>query len=175
MLITEAYREQNRLLHESNEHYGNGGWHHRQSVRSLASWGRLAILDYGAGKRTLERSLGPAYRVTSYDPAFPEIAATPEPHPVVVAGDMLEHVEPEHLDAVLADLWRVTIGKALFVIHCAAAKKTLPDGRNTHLVQESPDWWSQKLQRSGFRICQRTDDGGKPAKATMMIVERAIQ
>ena len=93
-LITDAYREQNRALHASNEHYGTSGKAWAPEVRVLADWGRKAILDFGCGKATLARRLGPAYRVTSYDPCIEGLDATPEPHPVVVCGDVLEHVEP---------------------------------------------------------------------------------
>ncbi|HKV00430.1 MAG TPA: hypothetical protein VJR58_34335 [Vineibacter sp.] len=38
-LITDAYREQNRALHASNEHYGTSGKTWAPKVRSLADWG----------------------------------------------------------------------------------------------------------------------------------------
>jgi hypothetical protein len=32
-----------------------------------------------------------------------------------------------------------------FRIACYPAKKHLPDGRNAHLIIESPDWWRTKI------------------------------
>jgi hypothetical protein len=32
-----------------------------------------------------------------------------------------------------------------FRIACYPAKKHLPDGRNAHLIVESPDWWRKQL------------------------------
>lgn len=152
MLITEQYREQNRALHAARADYGTSGQRYAAEVRPLADWGRKAILDFGAGKCTLAARLGPAYRVTNYDPCVEGLDATPEPHPVVTCTDVLEHVEPGCLDAVLADLRRVTQEVGLLVVHLTAAKKTLPDGRNAHLIQQPALWWQDKLIAAGFSI-----------------------
>ncbi len=151
-LITDAYRTQNRALHASNEHYGTSGKAWAPRVRELSDWGRKAVLDFGCGKATLARRLGPAYRVTNYDPCIEGLDATPEPHPVVVCGDVLEHVEPDCLDAVLAELRRVTQDVGLFVVHLSAARKTLPDGRNAHLIQQPAAWWADRIRTAGFGI-----------------------
>ena len=34
-----------------------------------------------------------------------------------------------------------------FVIHTGPAAKTLPDGRNTHLIQQNAVWWRNMLGR----------------------------
>lgn len=152
MLITETYRDQNRALHAARPDYGTSGKHWAPQVRPLADWGRRAILDFGCGKATLAARLGPAYRVTSYDPCIAGLDATPGPHPVVVCGDVLEHVEPDCLDAVLAELRRVTQDVGLLVVHLTAAKKTLPDGRNAHLIQQPAAWWQARIAGAGFAI-----------------------
>lgn len=175
MLISEEYRELNRQLHQTNDAYGVSGHKWRQKVRELSSWGRQPILDYGCGKASLAKSLGPAYMVTNYDPAIEGLDTSPEPHPVVVAGDMLEHIEPDCLTAVLADLWRVTSNKALFVVHLGPAKKTLPDGRNTHLIQKPPGWWQQTITDAGFRILETGLDRKDDPREVSFVVERAYQ
>lgn len=152
MLITDAYRAQNAALHVSRPDYGTSGQRYAQQVRELSDWGRKSVLDFGAGKCTLRNRLGPAYQVTCYDPCIEGLDATPAPHPVVVCTDVLEHVEPECLDAVLAELNRVTQEVGLFVVHLTAAKKTLPDGRNAHLIQKPADWWREKIAEAGFSI-----------------------
>lgn len=156
MQITDAYREQNRALHASNEHYGTSGKVWAPKVRLLADWGRKAILDFGCGKATLACRLGPAYQVTNYDPCIEGLDVTPAPHPVVVCGDVLEHVEPACLGGVLAELRRVTQEVGLFVVHLTAAKKTLPDGRNAHLIQQPAGWWSDRITTAGFGIETQT-------------------
>lgn len=155
MLITESYIEQNRLLHASGVGYGTSGKLRAPGVRQLSDWGRKRILDYGCGAQTLAERLGPAYQVTAYDPAIEGLDAPPEPHPVVACTDVLEHIEPNCLDAVLADLRRVTQEVGLFVVHLTAAKKFLSDGRNCHLIQKPTDWWHVKIVDAGFVIEQQ--------------------
>lgn len=159
-LITEAYREQNAELHKTRTDYGSNGHRQAQQIRELArAMETRDILDYGSGKGTLADALYD-FDVTNYDPAFPELAKAPEPADLVVCGDVLEHIEPECLDAVLDDLARVT-NKVLFAtIATRPAKKTLPDGRNAHLIQEDLTWWLPKLW-SRFTIGSVHNMGGE--------------
>ena len=80
-----------------------------------------------------------------YDPALDAISASPEPAELVVCIDVLEHVEPEHLDAVLDDLARVVQGLGFFSIASYAAQRVLADGRNAHLIQQPMEWWLPRL------------------------------
>lgn len=59
--------------------------------------------------------------------------------------DVLEHIEPDCLDAVLDDMRRCTLNGIFLTIHCFPAGKTLPDGRNAHLIQQPTHWWLPKL------------------------------
>jgi len=143
-LISEYYRDQNAELHKLRPDYGSNGHRHAPQIRELAGAMQAeSILDYGCGKGTLSDAMDGL--VKNYDPAFPEWSETPEPADLVVCGDVLEHIEPECLDAVLDDLARVT-KKCLFAtIAMRPAAKTLPDGRNTHLIQQDLKWWLPKL------------------------------
>jgi hypothetical protein len=128
-------------------------------VRDLAkSLPATTILDYGAGKRTLERALG--FGIANYDPAIEEISAPPDPADLVVCTDVLEHIEPECLDAILDDLRRLTVRAVLLSVATRPAKKTLADGRNAHLIQEPTEWWLPKLW-SRWKIQQFADMGGE--------------
>jgi hypothetical protein len=105
------------------------------------------LSDYGAGKKNLQRALEPAgisidYR--PYDPAFPEYG-DPQEADMVCCIDVLEHIEPACLDAVLDDLARIMPGLGFFSVHTGAAGKTLSDGRNAHLIQEPARWWLPRL------------------------------
>lgn len=104
-----------------------------------------SILDYGAGKQTLAKSLS-TLPVTSYDPAIEKISEKPEgKFDLVVCTDVMEHIEPDYLDAVLDDLRRYT-GKMVFLnVATRPAVKSLPDGRNAHLIVEDYRWWWPKL------------------------------
>jgi hypothetical protein len=144
-LISEPYRELNRQLHGSSEAYGASGHRWARLVRQLVDRYRLAdVLDYGCGKQTLARAL-PGLVVRGYDPAFEALSAPPEPAELVVCGDVLEHVEPEHLDAVLDDLARCVRRLGLFVVATRPARKVLADGRNAHLVLLSASEWLERL------------------------------
>lgn len=143
-LISDSYRLLNRSLHEINLFYGVGGAKHAPTVKKLAaSLSTTSVLDYGAGKGMLAAEID--FPIWEYDPAIPGKDALPRPADLVVCTDVLEHIEPEHLGAVLCDLRRVTKRLGYFVIHTKAAGKTLPDGRNTHLIQQNEAWWRKHL------------------------------
>ena len=103
------------------------------------------LLDYGAGKCRLKDALKEEVKYTAYEPSNELWASTPGPTEFVACIDVLEHIEPELLDNVLDDLQRVTMKYGLFTIHTGPAVKVLPDGRNAHLIIESPDWWRTKI------------------------------
>ena len=110
------------------------------------------------------------FRYFPFDPAFPEYGQ-PQEAELVCCIDVLEHVEPFYLDAVLIDLRKITTGHGFFTIHTGPAIKTLPDGRNAHLIQKPASWWlpklcdhfeTQHLQQSpgGFWIVVSPKSGG---------------
>lgn len=171
MLISEEYRKLNSQLHESNGGYGTSGHKWKVPVIGLAeAVGADTILDYGCGKQTLKQAIesdrdivSPTANnltVTGYDPAIPALSAAPEPHDMVVCGDVLEHIEPECLDAVLKDLWRVTRKLGLFIVATRPAKKMLADGRNAHLIQQPMSWWVEKMSEH-FVVLDAKDMGGE--------------
>jgi hypothetical protein len=120
--------------------------------------GSRDVLDYGCGQRTLERELG--FQIKNYDPCIPGLDDAPLPADIVACTDVLEHIEPGCLDAVLDDLQRVTRKIGFFVIATRPAKKVLPDGRNAHLIQEGVHWWLPKLE-SRFAILQVKEMSGE--------------
>lgn len=145
--ISEAYREQNRQLHETNSSYGDGlsSSYWFPLIEGIAKQlDAAAVLDYGCGKGALARQV-PSLLVIGYDPAIPGLDQTPEPTDLVVCNDVLEHIEPECLDAVLDELQRLAIKGVFLSVNMMPAAKKLPDGRNAHLIQESADWWLPKL------------------------------
>ena len=151
MKITPEYLEQNRRLHEKG-YYGLRGERWAPTILNVCNTaGSRDVLDYGCGQRTLERALG--FPIRNYDPAIPGLDAPPEPAQIVACTDVLEHIEPECLDDVLDDLRRVTRGIGFYVIATGPANKTLPDGRNAHLIQEPLGWWLPKLEQR-FRVSQ---------------------
>lgn len=150
-LTTDEYRGQLTQLHLSRT-WGADGAKHTAAVQDLiAEFSPATILDYGCGENRLAESLKPI-RVSGYDPGIPERAKMPKPCDLVVCTDVLEHVEPEKLDAVLDHLYRITGRVGYFVISTKPANAVLPDGRNAHLSVHPADWWRQKLAAQGWRL-----------------------
>lgn len=156
-LISPDYAAQQRELHSRPQGYGGKGSKWADTVAVIA--GRLkasSILDYGCGQGSLARTLRDKYgdiiRVDEYDPAIKGKTALPLFADLVVCTDVLEHIEPERLDSVLAHL-RMLAKKAVFVVIATReANKTLADGRNAHLIVENDEWWTTRLEASGFQI-----------------------
>ena len=143
-LISPEYLEQQQKLHERPD-YGAGYADVHKYItpiieRMVNQWQVPHLLDYGCGKGALFRNINPDHkmRLQAYDPAIPECSEAPAPAPMVACLDVLEHVEPEHLEDVLDDLERVTERVGVFSVHTGPAAKTLADGRNAHLIQMPP-------------------------------------
>lgn len=149
MLISESYREQNRLLHETHAGYGAGGAKWAPYIARLMREEHYeTALDYGCGKGLLaDEMLRLGLKVEEYDPAIPGKDAEPQPADLVICTDVLEHIEPVHLGAFIRDLRRVARRKLFFNVATRPAAKTLPDGRNAHLIVRPADWWRKRLSR----------------------------
>lgn len=150
-LISAEYRDLNAKMHRECMTYGIGGGRHAERVIKMVeaiqkTQGRFpSILDYGCGRGYLAKAL--PWAIWEYDPAIPEKAEPPRAADLVLCTDVLEHIEPEKLDYVLDDLRRCTKAVGFFWIHTGAATKTLPDGRNTHLIQKPRQWWAKRIKK----------------------------
>jgi hypothetical protein len=143
--ISQEYAKQNRILHHLNPTYGVSAVRHKDTIKKLYEvTGSKSLLDYGCGKGLLAKSLD--FPIWEYDPAIPGKDNPPRPADIVVCIDVLEHIEPEYLTAVLTDLARCVVKVGYFVISTQKSIKTLPDGRNTHLIVEGKNWWQKTLQ-----------------------------
>lgn len=154
MLISEEYKQQQKQMHKEMPHYGTSSHQHAGIISHMINTLNVTeVLDYGCGKGTLGKAIRPNHGVKlyQYDPGIDGLDDEPEPTEMVVCTDVLEHIEPESLDAVLDDLKRVTKRVGFFAIHTGPAMKVLPDGRNAHLIQKSYKWWLPKIWRR-FRL-----------------------
>lgn len=146
VLVSDGYRALNQQLHETHPEYGIGGQQHVEAVLKICEGIKTtSVLDYGCGKGTLARGL--PFPIWEYDPAIPGKDMEPRAADLVVCTDVLEHIEPDKLADVLGNLKALVKKVGYFVISTRAAKKTLPDGRNAHLIQQKPDWWQKQLSK----------------------------
>lgn len=109
----------------------------------------VSILDYGCSRRRLRHSLPASFwtRLAEYDPGVAGCEDSPMPADFVVCTDVLEHVEPACLEAVLDDLKRVTLHTLLLSVSTKPSDMTLPDGTPQHKIVELAEWWQEKLKR----------------------------
>ena len=163
MTISAEYLAQQKLLHQ-NPNYGVASLQYAPLVIEVADKIKAkSISDYGAGKCNLRKKLHELGKIEfqyfPYDPAFPEYGP-PKKADLVCCIDVLEHVEPLYLDAVLDDLKQITVKVGLFTVHTGPAIKRLSDGRNAHLIQEPASWWLPPLcKRFEIAHLQRIPDG----------------
>src|SRR5881394_1730573 len=150
MLITEDYRRLNAELH-SRGNYGVSGHKWASKVFDLAGQCEArTVLDYGCGRGTLGAAMRKNYPdwagdFLEYDPAIPGKETKPTQADLVVCGDVLEHIEPDCLLAVLDDIRSIARKAVFLVVATRLAVKTLADGRNAHLIVEPVEWWLPKL------------------------------
>ena len=91
------------------------------------------------------------FRRGGYDPANPKFDVPLKKVDLIFSTDVLEHIEPEHLDATLEEIKEHST-YIYHLISCAPAKLILPDGRNAHLIQQPPEWWKQKHLAMGYEV-----------------------
>lgn len=108
-----------------------------------------SILDFGAGNGTLGvklQQIKPEIEYTPYDPAMPGIDRLPEDRSdLVVAIDVMEHVEEEYIDEVLQSIYDRARKAVWLLISTVPAAQKLPDGRNAHISLFPASWWRRKL------------------------------
>lgn len=151
-LISNDYRQLNAGLHDTDPEYGSRGSKWEKKVRRLADeYGCTSILDYGCGKTKMEG-------IARYDPAIPSVAKDPKPADLVMCVDVLEHVEPEHLNAVLKHIAGLSSIVTFMVVATRPSNKTLADGRNAHLIVEPREWWVPRIMKH-WGIAELLDSG----------------
>ena len=102
---------------------------------------------------------------------------------MLISTDVLEHIEPVFLDSVLKDIHETFQKNAFLIIATSPAKKFLPDGRNAHLIVETPGWWKDKIEKNmpGVKIVHhefvektRTDKQGRvhPNNKYIVVLEK---
>lgn len=147
-LIDTEYQDQLAVLHNAGK-FNNGAKAYKIVADFIKEYKPVSLLDFGCGKGGLISviaRLHPEIKITGYDPGNIDFHKLPD-HPVdvIVSTDALEHIEPAYFEETLKTIGNLMQRSGCFRIACYPAKKKLPDGRNAHLIVESPDWWREKL------------------------------
>lgn len=148
MTYTNEYAKNLKKLHEGKA-FGNRARIPNEVVRCIKEYEIESILDFGCGKGNVVAALKeqfPHLTVYGYDPGREGFDSLPDKVDMIISTDVLEHVEPELLEETLRDLSNRTNKVMYHLIACHPAKKSLPDGRNAHLIIEKPSWWQEKLK-----------------------------
>lgn len=146
MAHSEEYKQVLRTTREQRPKWGSSSPVVRD-LRVLLRRKGTTILDYGCGTGSLKKAMPAPFEVTNYDPSVPEYSTLPDGQfDAVVARHVLEHIEPEYLDATLVEIRDRVRHVAVLTIPHHLAGTTLSDGRNAHLIVEGKDWWLQRLK-----------------------------
>ena len=152
MSLSKEYLDQLSHLHDTTK-FGSGGSNIPKTV--LPYLDKVdSLLDFGSGKGYFSDIVNKAYsniNLYTYDPVTSPIEL-PEEVDMTYSSDVLEHIEPDHLDNTLDMLFDITKKYQYHLIACHPAKKKLNDGRNAHLIIETPQWWKNKLSKYNWNI-----------------------
>ena len=113
-------------------------------------YGFTSVLDYGCGKGLIVESLRKKFQVNDmqingYDPCVEAFSRPAKASDVLICTDVLEHIEPDTINNVLKHIGNLTEHICFLVIDLMPAVKTLPDGRNAHILLRPTGWWLDKL------------------------------
>lgn len=143
--ISAEHIARQKEIHARRQEYGAAGHLWAQLVIDIAnSMGTKDVLDYGAGKQGLQKSV-PVLDIKSYDPAVDEISARPEPADVVVCTSVLPYVEKAHLVDVLKDLQSLTKKAMVAVVSTRKSGKLLDDGESVTQIEWTYMQWLATL------------------------------
>ena len=160
--ILDARREQERakyvaLAAKPGSTYGSTN-HGKLAVPIIQKLKPRFVVDFGCGRNDLVRDLRRlGVDGLGVDFAFPDADLVRPMHKtalhagvadVVTSFDALEHLLPEDVDAVLAEMRRVAKprGHCVFSI-CTRPSKTTVAGEGLHPTVRQLDWWLDRIGR----------------------------
>lgn len=166
--ISDEYVRLNAIVHKQRDGYGNSANRFAKDIgKALCQSHTMSFLDYGCGKESLRRCLAKDFpyliertEYGAYDPAIPNRAVKPDKgkqYDMVVSTDVLEHIEPEYLPAVLEEIKGYAKKGVYFNICMRPSGDILPDGRNAHLIVQEAPWWREVLSKAfeGWKLEER--------------------
>jgi hypothetical protein len=149
-MISDEYKIQLQKLH-GREKFSSGLIKYVEIKKFIELYQPKSLLDYGCSTGKLIEQLKIDFPninpLDGFDPAVPMFDTIKEKsYDCIISNDVIEHIEPEFLDQTLEQMQELFKSCAWFIIACYPAKKQLLDGRNAHLIIESPEWWISKIQ-----------------------------
>jgi hypothetical protein len=149
-MISKAYKAVLQEKHRVKPWSGTHGKYAEEVLMRACKGDR--ILDFGCAKQDLKKRVkeivGNDVDVVGYDPGQPGLDIFPEgDFDIVVATDVLEHIEPETLEMTLLTLGIVCRKAMFFVVSTRATGNKLPDGRDHHLIVKPREWWEEKFRK----------------------------
>lgn len=147
-LISASYKAALQEKERTNPWKGTKGKYAPEVAARIRKGDR--ILDFGCARQTLGALLRSTYRfhgeVVGYDPAQPGLDRFPEgKFHIVVATDVLEHIEPQYLIPTLQLLESRCLREMFLVISTRATGCTLSDGLDHHRIVQPKTWWLETL------------------------------
>lgn len=152
-MISESYRKIMSKAHKEPK-YGKRVKFPKYLDEFIQERNPKSLIDFGCGKGRLRETIekrfpGISYR--GYDPCVEEFNYPLNPVDLIFSTDVLEHVEPEFINATLREI-RENCKYTYHLISCAPAKLILADGRNAHLIQQGAEWWKKQFNSVGFKV-----------------------
>lgn len=148
MTLRETLIDQYRQLHATKPYGRSSEFQLGFIQRHLDRLGPIrTIADYGCGQSRLVDWLAKLHdaQAMRFDPAMPAYTTPLEgPCDLVICTDVMEHVPEVEVDAVLADIRRLSPA-AFFNISLRPAKTYLPNGDNAHCTVRPQSWWEDRL------------------------------
>lgn len=140
--------------HLYNPSWGTSSSIPEMAINAIKEYDVKSMLDFGSGKGLVSKSIRERFdiQVHSYEPSIHNRSQMPEQVDLVFSKDVLEHIEPDQLEYTLYDLHRRAQKISYHLIACHKAHHYLADGRNCHLIVETPDWWQSKFRSLGYKI-----------------------
>ena len=146
--ISAKYLEQQKQLHQDPDYGNNAALYAPLVVLYADQFDAKSISDYGAGKCSLQKKLNKLgrqdFKYFAYDPAFPDYG-DPKQADLVCCLNVLEHVEPPYLNAVLQELRKTVKTICLITIQFGPSLISCPIVQNSHLIQKPTSWLIPKL------------------------------
>jgi len=71
---------------------------------------------------------------------------------VVIASNVLEHVDPQYIDAVIKDMCRISTKWVIIQVPVSMSMKNEPIGDMSHVLYMHPSFWISKLYENEYLI-----------------------